>query len=350
MTDLRPVRLGLAGAGLVGKRHAQIIVDHSESVLAGIADPSSEAAAFAASIGVNCHDDLGAMLEAERPDGVIVATPNQLHVEHGLACVAAHIPTLIEKPIASNTGEASRLVDTAEAAGIPILVGHHRRHNPIIAWAKAQIDDGVLGRIVAVHGVCWLYKPDGYFDVAWRSQPGAGPVFINQIHDMDLMRHLCGEVVRIQAMVSTSERGHTVEDTAVVTLEFASGALGTVTVSDTIVSPHSWELTAAENPAYPVTDASCYTIGGTHGTMELPACRVWRNPQERGWWEPIGAATDAPAPRDPLVEQISHFARVIRGQEAPLVSGREGLRTLALIEAIKTAAETGAPVEIGEPG
>ncbi len=253
---------------------------------------------------------------------------------------------LVEKPIASNADEAARLVGAAEAAGIPILVGHHRRHNLIIAWAKAKIGGGALGRIVAVHGVCWLYKPDDYFDVPWRSQPGAGPVFINLIHDIDLLRHLCGEVARVQAIASSGVRGHAVEDTAAVVLEFADGAVGTVTVSDTIVGPHSWELTAAENPAYPVTDASCYTIGGTHGTMELPACRIWRNPGKRGWWEPIEDAAEAPPRQDPLVEQIGHFARVIRGQEAPLVSGREGLRTLALIEAIKTAAETGAPVDL----
>ncbi len=348
MTDRKLLRVGLAGAGLVGTRHARVILDHPEVILAGIADPSSEAATFAGSIGVTCHDDLAGMLDAGRPDGVIVATPNQLHVEHGLSCVAAGIPMLIEKPIASNAGEAARLVDAAEASGVPILVGHHRRHNPIIAWAKSEIDNGALGRIVAVHGVCWLYKPDGYFDVPWRSQPGAGPVFINLIHDMDLLRLLCGEVARVQAIASSGVRGHAVEDTAAVVLEFASGALGTVTVSDTIVGPHSWELTAAENPAYPVTDASCYTIGGTHGTLELPACRIWHNPGERGWWEPIESATAAPPSQDPLAEQIGHFVRVIRGQDAPLVSGREGLRTLELIEAIKIAAETGTQVDLRE--
>ena len=73
---------------------------------------------------------------------------------------------------------------------------------------------------------------------------------MNLIHDMDLLRHLCGEVTSVQAFESNAARGIR-EDSAVILLRFANGALGTVTVSDTIVAPWSWELTTGgENPAY----------------------------------------------------------------------------------------------------
>mgnify|MGYP003868047855 CR=1 FL=1 len=203
------------------------------------------------------------------------------------------------------------------------------------------IEAGEIGRAVTAQVTCWLYKPDDYFDVPWRTQPGAGPVFINLIHDVDLMRHLVGEVEAVQASTRNALRGHAVEDTAAAILHFANGALGTVSVSDTVVSPWSWELTAAENPAYPVTDQSCYLIGGTHGALSLPGGTGWTQDEPRGWWEPIRAARPGLRRADPLEGQIAHFARVIAGVEEPLVSAEEGLRSLAVIEAIGRSARSG---------
>ena len=107
----------------------------------------------------------------------------------------------------------------------------------MIQRAKAEIDSGRLGSIVSVHGMFWLIKPDDYFDVAWRREKGAGPIFLNLIHDVDLLRYLCGDIVAVQAAQSNRLRGYAVEETAGIILHFASGALGTVHVSDAIQSP-----------------------------------------------------------------------------------------------------------------
>ena len=289
------------------------------------------------------------MLASDPPDGVIVATPNQLHVEHGLECLGAGLPVLIEKPIADDSRSALDLVAEAEHLGVPVLVGHHRRHNPIVRAAKAKIDGGAIGEVVAVQAACWLYKPDGYFDAAWRTRQGAGPVFINLIHDVDLLRHLLGEVRAVQAFDSRQARGHEVEDTAAILLRFESGALATVSVSDTIVAPWSWELTAAENPAYPATGQSCYLIGGSHGAIEIPGGRIWSQTGERSWWRPLEQQSYAVEARDPLELQIGHFCDVIAGAAAPLVSGREALRSLQVIEAIMEAVRSGRTVRPANP-
>lgn len=294
-------------------------------------------------LGCPWFPNLDTMLATDRPDGAIIATPNQMHVAHGLQVLDAGCPLLVEKPLADTSAEAIKLVQAAEAAGQPLLVGHHRRHNPLIAAAKARIEGGALGRIVAVQGTCWLYKPDDYFQTPWRRQKGAGPVFINLIHDIDLMRHLVGEISAVQAVESRDTRGHEVEDTAAILLHFAHGALGTLSVSDTIVAPWSWELTAAENPAYPATGQTCYTIGGTAGSLELPRGALWSQDAPRSWWSPIDRDAGQPpgSEPDPLDLQIDHFCDVIEGKASPRVPGREGLRSLQVIEAIKKAAETG---------
>ncbi|MDG1207877.1 MAG: Gfo/Idh/MocA family oxidoreductase [Paracoccaceae bacterium] len=340
-------RIAVVGAGLIGQRHAKLILDGADAMLSAIVDPTGAARSFAGEIDAPWYASIADMLVADRPDGLIVATPNQLHLDHGLQAVEAGLPALIEKPIADSVAAAEKLVSAAEAAKIPLLIGHHRRHNPLIADAKANIDAGQLGKLVAVNAMFWLYKPDDYFDVEWRRKPGAGPVYINLIHDIDLLRHLVGEVASVQAIQSSAARGHEVEDTAAALLTFENGALGTISASDGIVGPWSWEQTAGENPAYPETDQHCYLIGGTKGSLSLPNGEIWGQDEPRSWWRDFQRSGPAiPSDADPLVRQIAHFCDVIRGQAAPLVSGREGLQTLNVIEALKQSADTGETITL----
>ncbi len=336
--------IAVVGAGLIGRTHVDVVAKGAR--LAAIVDPDPAAEGLAAQHGAVWFDDLEAYLDAHRPDGVILATPNQMHVTQGLACVRAGVPVLIEKPIANDVASATALMAEAEAANVAILVGHHRRHNPLVAAAKAVLEEGRLGEVVAATAQFWLYKPDDYFAPNWRRETGAGPVFINLIHDIDLMRYFCGNVVNVQAMESRSVRGFEVEDTMAVLLRFENGALGTVTVSDTISAPWSWEFTSGENAVYPHVATSCYKIGGTHGALSVPDMRLWRHEGARSWWEPIGVETIAFEAASPLMRQFANFVGVIRGDEAPLVSGREGLESLRVVEAIKMAAGTGGTVDL----
>jgi predicted dehydrogenase len=195
--------------------------------------------------------------------------------------------------------------------------------------------------VVSVQATCWFHKPDDYFDVSWRRRRGAGPVFLNLIHDVDLLRYLCGEVVGVQAMESNALRGNEVEETAVILLKFASGALGTVNVSDKIVAPWSWELTSGENPVYPHTREACYVIGGALGSLTVPYLDLWRHPTKPSWSEPIIAERLPVEHEDPLRLQIRNLCEVIRGSAVPIVSGREGLESLKVIAAVKAAAASG---------
>ena len=341
-----PVKIAVLGAGLIGRRHIEHILAAPEAALHGIVDPSPAVRDYALAHNFSWHPDFKTMLATGRPDALIAATPTRLHVPDGLAAVAAGIPALIEKPLADDLTAGTRLVEAAEKAGVPLLVGHHRRHNPMVRRAREIITSGRLGRIVTVHSFFWTMKPDDYFDIAWRREAGAGPVLTNLIHDIDLLRHFCGEIESVQAAQSNMVRGHGVEETAVAILKFVSGALGTVNVSDTVVAPWNWEQTAGENPAYPRTDQSCYNIAGTHGSLCVPRLELWTNGTERGWLQPLRTERLTAPDQDPLRLQIEHFCRVARGEEKPLVSGREGLKTLQVIMAVKQAAAGGASVRI----
>lgn len=348
-----PVRLAVAGAGLIGQAHIGVIQASRHSTLAAIVDPSPAAAELAAQAGVPIFETLQALLAQARPDGVILATPNALHVPQALQCIDAGVPCLVEKPIATTVAEGQQLVNAVARTGARVLIGHHRAHSPIMAKARQVIDSGQLGRLVGVMGSASFFKPDQYFeDGPWRTQPGGGPILINLIHEVHNLRMLCGEIVAVQAFASNAIRGFAVEDTVAINLRFTSGALGTFLLSDTAACARSWEQTSQENQAYTsYDDEDCYVITGTHGSLSVPTMRLKTYPSDdaRSWWKPFEVGTVGLVREDPLVRQIEHFVQVIRGEAEPRVSAWDGLANLRVTEAIALAAREGCAVSLTPP-
>jgi predicted dehydrogenase len=285
------------------------------------------------------------LLDAVRPDGAIVVTPNRLHVAHGLLCIERGIPVLVEKPVAETPEGGEQLAASAERADVPVLVGHHRRHNPILETARDVVASGRLGRIVAAN-LTWLArKPDSYFDVTWRREPGGGPVLINMIHEIDALRFVLGEIVAVRAMSANAARGFPVEDTAAIIVRFASGAFGTVLLSDATEMPWNWELTSRENPIYPRQPAECGVIAGTEGSLSIPGLELWSHAErpgtERGWTASMVRGRLPFTPDDAYRRQLRHFGCMIRREEMPRVSARDATNTLAVCLAILESAHSG---------
>ena len=342
-------RIAVAGAGLIGQRHIEEIDASSSATLAAIVDPFPAAAEIAAKYSVPVFASLAEMFAADKPDGVILATPNSLHVAGGLECVAAGVPVIVEKPIGDSVESATRLVEAGEAAGVAVLTGHHRNYSPIMGKAREIVQSGVLGSVVAVVGTALFYKPDSYFEVGggWRRQPGGGPILLNLTHEVNNLLSLVGDVVRVQAVTSNATRGYSVEDTAAMVFTFANGALGTFLLSDTAASPRSWEQTSQENKSYDsYLDEDCYHIAGTRGSLSVPTMRLKVYDGEASWWEPFTSSTAELERTDPLANQVEHFAAVIRGEVEPVCSARDGLKTLVIVDAVIEAARTGVPVDI----
>jgi predicted dehydrogenase len=342
------VRIAVAGAGMIGRRHIEEIDASGSAQLASVVDPGPAGPELAEKYGVALHPSLAAMFAAGRPDGVILATPNQMHVDGGLECVAARVPVIVEKPIGDTVEGATRLVEAGEAAGVPVLTGHHRNYSPIMARAREIVRSGVLGPIVAVTGTALFHKPDDYFDVGggWRREPGGGPILLNLIHEVNNLQSLVGDIVRVQAVTSNATRGFPVEDTAAMVFTFANGALGTFLLSDVAASARSWEQTSQENTDYATyPDEDAYHIAGTRGSLSVPTMRVKVFPGKRSWHEPYETSTEPLDRSDPLANQVEHFVAVIRGEAQPICSGRDGLATLRVVDAVLEAARTGAPAD-----
>jgi len=347
---MTPTRIAIVGAGYIGQAHMAVAQASASVVLSAIVDPSPAAADVAAQAGVPLYQSLEELLARDRPDGLVLATPNPLHVPQALQCITAKLPILLEKPIATTVAKGAQLVQRVKETGARVLIGHHRAHSPIMAKASEVIASGKLGQLVAVMGSATFLKPDHYFsDAPWRREAGAGPILLNMIHEVHNLRMLCGDIVAVQAFASHATRGFPVEDTVAINLRFASGVLGTFLLSDTAASARSWEQTSRENKAYAsYDDEDCYVITGTNGSLSVPTMRLktYPRPQDRSWWKEFEVDVVDMVRDDPLKHQMEHFGCVVRGEAEPLVSAQDGLLNLRITEAIAEAARSGQTVNL----
>lgn len=343
---MKPVRIGVAGCGMIGRRHVDVVRAGPYCVLAGIADPDPAAAALAGSLGIAHRGSVADLIATERPDAMVVATPTQRHLADVMACAQAGIHVLVEKPVADLRDASWAVVEAARKAGIVALVGHHRRYYPAVHEARRIVADGGIGRLVGATVVWAARKSDDYFAPAWRRAPGAGPLMNNLVHEIDLLRFICGDIVEVSTRASSAVRGFAVEDTAAVIMTFAGGALATAIISDAAVSPWSFEMATGESLQIAYSGENTMRFLGTHGSLEFPDLVLWhgRDPSGSDWHDAPAASRVKTRFIDVYVEQIRHFCAVMRGEEEPIAPVEEGARSLDAVRAIIRSAEQGVPV------
>ena len=342
-----PVRLAVIGVGDIGRVHATKVVESEATRLVALSDPSPSGREGAARFGVRNRPDYRQVLE-NRPDGVIVSVPNALHAEVAEFFASAGVSLLVEKPLADSVDAARRIVAAAAANGVHLLVGHHRRHNVVVDECRRLVQEE-LGTLLATNSLVTMRKPDSYYDAEWRRGTEAGPLLVNVIHEVDLLRTICGEVSAVQSIGRDLARGFDFDDTLAILFHYAAGALGTILVCESTPSPWSWEASISEGMGFPTYGMSSSMFFGTEGSLSFPDLQVWRYPNsapEPGWFSSLIVSKSTVEANDPYRDQIDHFARVIRGMEPPLVDGDDALRSLAVIEAIRTASTNGSVVSV----
>lgn len=327
-----PTQLALIGAGAIAKTHLESAVSATKTQFVAIADPRPETQQLAEQYGLKWFANHMDLLDNVQPDGVVIAVPNALHEAVAGDALQKRIPVLLEKPIAESTQQGLNLARLSDTYKTPLLVAHHRRHNPIIKTVRDLIQKGLLGQIIGINSLISFYKPDAYFEQTWRQVAGGGPVLINLIHEIDLLRFFLGEIKEVQAITSNAIRQFEVEDSAAVMLQFENGSIATLLLSDSAVSPWSWELTSKENPfMFPSVAQSSHHILGTKASLSLPDLTLWRYASEPSWSQPLLSEPITPITQElsTYEEQLRHFGAVIRHEETPIIDALDATHTLA---------------------
>jgi len=352
MTSSSKLNIAIIGGGLIGPRHAQTVLKNPHTSLIALVDPAPHGAQLASSLQTTHYTSISSLLSsAHRPDAAIICTPNNTHVPLSLELIEAGIPVLVEKPIATTIESGVRLIEAARGKGVQLLVGHHRRFNPYLLAAKKAVDEGSLGRVIAVQGTWCMKKPAEYFNGIgeWRRGASGGTVLVNLIHEVDLLQYLLGKIVLVSALETAKTRGFEAEEGAAILLRFEIGVVGTFVLSDAVPSPWNFESGTGENPTIPHVEkergaGGFYRIMGTKGSLSVPDLKRWSNDS---WLDSL-KTEDLEVDREkvPFELQVQHFYEVVREGKAPSCTGEQGLSAMVVCEAVKRSMASGRAMEI----
>jgi UDP-N-acetyl-2-amino-2-deoxyglucuronate dehydrogenase len=343
-----PLGFGIIGLGMIADFHAQAIAQLDGAKLVGIATRNADKArAFAAKHrAAFATTDIAALVARPDIQVVCITTPSGSHLEPALAAIRAGKHLVIEKPIEIDLPRTDEILRAAEQAGVWIAPIFQSRFGEGARTVKAAIDAGRLGRLVLASNYVKWHRTREYYTAPRGNyaNDGGGAVINQAIHGLDLLQWFAGMPVEVFAWTTRRVYTHIeVEDTAVATLRFASGALG------------GFEASTALWPGW----SRRHEIAGEHGSVVLEDDRIvrWEFREARPEDEAIRAAgqvnalgSGASEPGAISVEghkrQLQDFVDAIRTGRRPELDGREGRKAVALVRAIYESAERRAAVKL----
>lgn len=307
------MRIGIIGGGGISGTHVRAAQGiPGVEVVAVYGHNREKTTALAAAAGATVCESLDALL-AQPVDMVAIGSPSGLHAAQAIAAVRRGLHVLVEKPLDVTTAKIDALIAEADAADVRLGVMFQERLLPEVVALKQRIDGGEFGTPLFISGQMHWYRPAEYYAASkWRGTAAldGGGVLINQgIHTLDLMLHLFGSARRVSGRTATRLHAIDVEDTAAALIEFDSGAFGL------------FEGTTAASPGFPRR----IEIAGSR------ARAVHEDP-------PRPAAVADATPHQRVFED---FIAAVQTGRAPMCDGREGRRSVALIEAIYRSARSG---------
>ena len=339
------MQIGIIGAGGISDTHARAAASvPGVKVTAVYGRNPDKRARLAADHHAVPYDDFERFLAHRPMDAVAIGSPSGVHAEQGIAAARHGLHVLVEKPIDVTVDKADALIDAADRAGIRLGVFFQDRLRPAVRAMKHVVESGALGKPVMMSGRVKWYRPPEYYSTSrWRGTrtlDGGGALINQGIHTLDLMIWLFGPVSRVYAAAATRVHAIEVEDTLAAVLEFESGALGTIEAGTSIYPGYERRL----------------EMTGSEGTLILEHDRLarmdLRNPPADLGYTAAPADTTASS-SSPVVSDASAHARVIEdfvhaieSGRAPACDGREGRRSVALVEAIYESARRHTPVEV----
>jgi UDP-N-acetyl-2-amino-2-deoxyglucuronate dehydrogenase len=332
------IHIGLIGGGNITETHARAARAIPGVEISAIHGTNAEKIArLCREHGGTAYQDLNAFMNHRPMDMVIIGSPSGLHAGQGIAAARRGLHVLTEKPIEISTVRADALIEAAKQAGVQLGVIFQDRMKPQIRQLKSWIEQRLLGRVLFVDArVKWYRPPEYYANSHWRGTialDGGGALINQGVHTVDLLLWLLGDVIRVQARTATVLHKIEAEDTAVATLEFASGAFGI------------FHATTAAYPGYPRR----VEISGTEGTVILEHDRIIAADLRNA---PAGASeshtpdenksSSSAAVSDFRGHQavLQDFLAAIQNKRACACDGVEGRRSIALVESIYQAAKT----------
>ena len=353
-----PTRVALVGCGKVAQVHATALRSLPEAELVAACDALPDrAAAFAAANGVRPFADLPTMLREARPEAVVIGTPHPRHAEPAVQAAEAGVHVLVEKPLAASVADCDAMLAAARKSGVALGVISQRRFCAAVRRVKAAIDAGKIGRPALGVFIGYNWRDAAYYQSdPWRGRwdTEGGGVLVNQsAHQLDILLWLMGPAAEVSGYwANVNHPTVEVDDTAVASIRFANGGLGSIATS---VSQKPGIYTkvhvhGSNGASVGVeTDRGATFVAGMSGVAAPPLNDLWTVPGEEdrlaGFQAEDRAAfekVDGTSYYHAL--QFADFLGAIRSGRPPLVTGEAGRAVVELFAAIYRSSREGRPV------
>ncbi|MCP1310616.1 Gfo/Idh/MocA family protein [Paenibacillus tyrfis] len=315
----RKVRFAVVGCGGISSSHFTGIERAPEAELAAVCDVDAcRAEQYGAKYGVKAYTDYGQLLTNPDVDVVCLCTPSGMHAGQTIQAAEAGKHVVCEKPMAIRLSDAERMIEACDVIGVKLATIFPRRMSPASQFVKKLLDDGKLGRLSLCSGYVKFYRDQAYYDSAgWRgtwAMDGGGAMMNQGIHTIDLLQWLAGPVDSLHGYARNVLRDIEVEDTAVASLQFKSGALGSIEAT----------TTAYNQPDHRIV------LHGDKGTIVLTGDEITT-------FDVIGEKVDIPQFEpfavipDGHAAQIRDMALAVLHDREPVVTGHDGKHSLEII-------------------
>ncbi|MEJ2665727.1 MAG: Gfo/Idh/MocA family oxidoreductase [Deinococcales bacterium] len=336
--ESEPVRVAVIGTGSISRRHVEGYREAGATVVAvcDVDEAALERRAREWAV-TRRYRDFTRMFADGGFDAVSIAAPTAVHHPATLAAAAAGVHVLVEKPIALSLTLADEMIDACRKAGVLMQVNHQLRSGGPAKRAKELLDAGAIGRVTYVrlrqaHDWAGLGVRPSF---ATRASSGGGTLLDNGCHLMDLARFFGGRVDEVFARTASLQYDVEVEDTAVVSLRYADGALGTVETA--------WTATGWEQGFWVYGTAGALEFTNRFGPEVLR--HSYRDSPGTSWGD-TDVTTYAFAGTGPHSRHIKAFVDAVRGRGAVACSGEEGREAVRLVLAAYDSAAQGRPLAL----
>ena len=349
-------RIGIIGAGFMGKAHAECYQQERTVEIAAVAASRAERAQhLAQTVGAAHWTTRWEDLVADPTiDGIDICAPNDLHAAIALAAIRHGQPFLIEKPLARSLAEAKEIVAAQEQAGIRAVYGENVRFAPPYLKAKEIIDRGGIGRVIMMR-INEIHNGPLHAQWFWDAERTGGGALIDMgIHGLFAAEWLPGEqVTGVSAELATLKWHEKclngAEDTAFCTLRFQGGAVAELITSwaaaggiDVRTEIYGTEGTIFIDTTRSVGGLRVYSEVGYGAPLEVAIGERPHVSPSIGWSTPVGDEWQSHG----HAAEVRHFLDCVRGETEPLCTLREGMRALELVDALYQAARSGQRREV----
>ena len=326
------VRVGLIGCGNMGSGLLRNCAQVENAKVAAVADPIAEnAKKLADELNVPAFGDYKKMLAKDDIDAVIVAVPNFLHAAVSIDVAESGKHVFCEKPMAMTVSDCDKMIQTAKANGVKLMVGQVLRYLPVFAKIKEIIDSGVLGEPFSIY-ISRLGSGSWGNPQHWRmkTETCGGILYEVSVHELDFMRYIGGDVDSVSAFMGnflhTDARDY--EDTAHVMIRFKSGGMGTLLAGQ------------------------CSSMGGYDGKIHCQKGTIhFDNGKTLITYKPFDGELVKLEAEDMKTEpgvrrEVRYFIEAITEDKEPAIPGEEGRKTIEIVQAAYISASEGREVKL----